>query len=115
MYHFSYQESVEDSPSEAREKEKQAFDHAIGLLELAERYGRKSEEARDALFFLDQFWMILMEDLASDENDLPERLRASLISIGIWMIKEINRIRIGQSPGFRALIDVNQIVRDGLS
>ena len=109
-----YAEIAGDDPYEARLREKQAFDHAIELMMAAERAGPASREARDAMFFLDEFWSILMDDLAQEESELPERLRASLISIGIFVLKETVRIRAGLQTSFAGLIEINAIIRDGL-
>lgn len=114
MYQFSYAETIEDDAQDARHREKQAFDHAIGLLRAAEAHGPGSREAGNALFFLDEFWSILMDDLAHEESDLPETLRASLISIGLWILKQTAEIRSGAVRNFAGLIEINQIIRDGL-
>ena len=114
MQHALYSEMARDNPSEARRREKQAFDHAIDLMATAERSGSSSQDARDAIFFLEEFWSILMDDLAQEESDLPERLRASLISIGIFVLKETGRIRAGVQRSFSGLIEINAIIRDGL-
>jgi len=55
-----------------------------------------------------------MDDLANPENELPETLRAGLISIGIWMIKEIELIRSGKAKDLTAMIEITEIIRDGL-
>lgn len=114
MYQQSYADLLGEDPHEAREREREAFDHAILLLTSAEQGGTGSSEAREALFFLERFWSILMDDLASQESELPERLRASLISIGIWILKEADRIRQGIIGTFTGLIEINTIIRDGL-
>ena len=114
MFHTPYAEAAEDDPAEARRRERQAFDHAIDLMSRAEASGPSSREARDALFFLDEFWSILMDDLAQEESELPERLRAGLISIGIFVLKETGRIRTGIEASFTGLIEINTIIRDGL-
>ena len=114
MYQFSYAETIKDDAHDARYREKQAFDHAIALLQTAEAHGLDSAEASQALFFLDEFWSILMEDLAHAESDLPETLRASLISIGLWVLKQTTEIRAGGVQSFAGLIEINEIIRDGL-
>ena len=114
MYQFSYAEVVEDSGQEARRRERQAFERAIDLLKLAEESGPGSAEAAEALFFLQRLWTILTTDLASDENALPATLRASLISIGIWIAKEVEAIRAGRTRSFLGLIDINTIICEGL-
>jgi flagellar protein FlaF len=55
-----------------------------------------------------------VEDLASPDNQLAEELRANLISIGIWIIKESERIRQRESDNFQGIIDISIIIRDGL-
>jgi flagellar protein FlaF len=56
-----------------------------------------------------------MEDLSKPENDLPERLRADLISIGLWIMREAEDIRLEKSSNFRGIIEVSQNIRDGLA
>jgi flagellar protein FlaF len=55
-----------------------------------------------------------MEDLGSSENELPVELRANLISIGLWLLREGEAVRQGQSQNFEGLIEVSQIIRDGI-
>jgi flagellar biosynthesis regulator FlaF len=43
-----------------------------------------------------------------------QELRANLISIGIWIIKESERIRKRESDNFQGIIDISIIIRDGL-
>lgn len=114
MYQFSYAEVLEDSPEEARRHERRAIEHSIELLEKAEECGLNSFEAIEALAFLRRLWTILVEDLARPENELPETLRADLISIGIWIMRESDDIRLGKSTSFKGLIDVSRIICDGL-
>lgn len=114
MHQFSYAQVVEDSGREARRREREAFERAIALLRLAEESGPGSPEAAEALFFLQRLWTILTTDLASDENALPTTLRSGLISIGIWIAKEVEAIRAGRTKSFLGLIDINTIICEGL-
>ena len=45
---------------------------------------------------------------------LPNELRAKLISIGIWVLKQADAIRLGRSTNFAAMSGICAIVRDGL-
>jgi flagellar biosynthesis activator protein FlaF len=114
MYQYSYAEVLDDTPKEARARERLALEHAIELIEIAEVSGPRSREMVEAMFFLQQLWGILLEDLASQDNSLPIPLRASLISIGIWILKESDRIKMGTSDNWRGIIDVCDIIRSGL-
>jgi flagellar protein FlaF len=114
MYQFSYSEIMEGGQQDARGRERIAMERAIELLELARQKGVRSLESAEALNYVDSLWRMFLEDLAKPENDLAESLRAELISIGIWITKEIKHIRTGQSEDFGNLIEVCAIIRDGL-
>jgi flagellar protein FlaF len=114
MYQFSYAEVLEDNPHDSRDREREALEHAINLLQLAKQKGLNSREAIDALHYVRKLWMILIEDLANPENDLPDVLKADLINVGIWITRETDMIRVGKSENFEGLIDMCGIIRDGL-
>ena len=57
---------------------------------------------------------MLLEDLASNDNALPKELRASLISIGIWILREADAIRKGDSENIDGLLDITKIIRGGV-
>lgn len=114
MYHVRYAEVLDDNSRESRSHERRALAHAIELLRAAEKQGRRSREAIEALLFVTRLWSVLLEDLASPENGLPEALRANLISVGIWVLKEVDRIQREESDDFAGLIDICEIIRSGL-
>ncbi len=58
--------------------------------------------------------MSFIEDLKHPDNQLEIQLRANLISIAIWILKECDRIRRRQSTNYQGIIDVTTIIRDGL-
>lgn len=114
MYQFSYADVLSDDMSEARRVEREAFDEVLRRLDVARARGPGSREAAEALYYLDRYWKILLEDLAHPENGLPGPLKASLISIGLWVLREIEALRLGRAHSFDALIEINGIIRDGL-
>ncbi|MGI9408630.1 MAG: flagellar biosynthesis regulator FlaF [Hyphomicrobiaceae bacterium] len=114
MYQFAYADILDDAGGTARERERRILDRAIELLEAADAAGAKSQEANNAIFFTRRVWQIFVDDLAQEGNALPPELRASLISIGLWVLRESEQIRLGQSENFRAIIDVTTSIRDGL-
>jgi flagellar protein FlaF len=114
MYKFSYAEIVDEGGNASREREELALDHAIELLSVAQVRGPDSPEAVTALRYIQKVWNFLIEDLIDPGNTLAEQLRADLISIGIWVIREADRILVDPSKTFAALIEVNKTIRDGL-
>jgi flagellar protein FlaF len=114
MYQSAYAEQFEEMPQECRDRERRAFDRAIELLRDADQVGASSAVAEQAFHFVCRLWQALIEDLATPDNDLPDILKRDLISIGIWVVKEVEAIRRGKSTNLRGLIDICTIVREGL-
>ena len=114
MYEFSYNEVVDDSRQVMRARERTAMDRVIVMLRGARDRGSNSREAIEAIFYLRSLWAIFLDDLRNPDNELPEQLRAGIVSIGIWMNKEIDRFRTGQTNDLTPIIEINEIIRDGL-
>jgi len=114
MYQFSYADIQTDSVADAKDRERQLLTRSIDLLAAARRKGLPSREAIEAIHFLNRVWTSFIEDLGSPENELPIELRANLISIGLWLLREAEEVRQGRSDNFEGLIEVSQIIRDGI-
>jgi flagellar biosynthesis activator protein FlaF len=114
MYRQRYAEIASDSAKSAREKEREALEAAIAKLTVAKARGPLSAEAFEATAFVRRLWTIFIADLGNDDNGLAPDLRASLISIGIWIRREADLIDQGKSTNFDGVIDVNRIIADGL-
>lgn len=114
MYQFSYAEIMEDGVADAKDRERQVLSRSIEMLETARDVGGYSREAIDALFYTRRIWIRFIEDLKQPENQLDVELRANLISIAIWILKECDRIRRRESDNFQGIIDITTIIRDGL-
>lgn len=114
MYESTYMAMLADTTDQIRENERRAFDTAISMLKRAQMAGRGTRDSLEALLFVNRLWTILLEDLADEGNGLPEPLRASLISIGIWVLRRSEDIRQGSVEDFSALIEVSETIRNGL-
>jgi flagellar protein FlaF len=114
MYQFSYADIQTDSVADAKDRERQLLTRSIDMLIAARAVGSDSMEAIEALHFMNRVWTSFMEDLGSQENALPQELRANLISIGLWLLREAEDLRQGRSDNFDGLIEVSQIIRDGI-
>lgn len=114
MYQFSYAEIVEDTASDTRAREREAVEQAVHLLRDAQAAGAATRQTVEALHFVRQLWAILIEDLAAADNDLPQQLRADLISIGLWVMREAEAIRLGQATDFTDIIEINVMIAEGL-
>jgi flagellar biosynthesis activator protein FlaF len=114
MYQFSYAEIQSESVADARDREKQLLTRSIDMLVEARENGLQSRQAVEALLFLNRVWTHFVEDLGNPENALPKELRANLISIGLWLLREGEEVRQGRSDNVEGLIEVSQIIRDGM-
>ncbi|SNY92147.1 flagellar protein FlaF [Cohaesibacter sp. ES.047] len=118
MYTAYYAECSDLSSELSRNNEWSALDNVISGLKMAKEEGYTTTQARQALHNTLMVWSFLLEDLSDNDNDFPEQLRADLISIGIFIIKQIGRIFQAQSEDIESdvagLIDINTAIRDGL-
>lgn len=114
MYQFSYADIQTDSVADARDRERQLLTRSIEMLISAQAAGTQSMEAIEAIHFMNRIWTSLVEDLGHPDNALPKELRANLISIGLWLLREAEDVRQGRSDNFEGLIEVSQIIRDGI-
>lgn len=69
---------------------------------------------RDAIWRNQKIWNALKFDLMEPENQLPEELRASLISLAIWVERHSPGVMEGKQK-LKPLIDINLSVIRGLS
>lgn len=93
-----------------RDLEYDAFSRVTrGLLKARDGQGSMIRAASEAV----ELWTVIAADLADDGNALPETLRASLISLAIFAIRQGHRIMAGNG-GADALIDVNMSIMKGL-
>ena len=110
-----YEAVIEDSGHEARAREHRALDHGIDLLKRLQSSDLLPPEQAEALLYIRRLWAFFVQDLASPRNGLPEKLRAELISIGLWIIKEADRIRQEKASDVDELLGINVLIRDALA
>jgi flagellar protein FlaF len=68
----------------------------------------------DALDWNRSVWTVLLNDCSSPSNQLPAPLRASIISLGIWVGKHTSAV-IRRQEEIQPLIDVNRLIMQGLA
>ena len=67
----------------------------------------------DALDWNRRMWSALAADCARPDNDLPETLRASIISLSLWVNRHSSAV-MRREEAFEPLIEINRIVMQGL-
>jgi len=114
MYQLRYEDVMNDDMASAKERERMLFDRSIEMLAAAKANAAGSREGIDAAYFTTKLWTTIIDDLGSEENVLPKELKAAIISVGIFILKEMERIRQGESSDYDTLIEITQSIRDGL-
>jgi flagellar biosynthesis activator protein FlaF len=114
MYQMRYEDVMSEDTGSAKERERQLFDRCIDMLLVAREKGASSRERIDAGYFTMRLWATLIEDLGSAENALPKELKAAIISIGLFILKELEEIREGRSDDYDTIIDITRTIRDSL-
>lgn len=114
MFQFAYAEVVKDDLASARERERQVLTRSIELLSAVPDKTRYGREAIEAIHYTRRVWTNFIDDLNQADNELGVELRAKLISIALWILKECERIRRRKSTNYQGIIDVTTIIRDGL-
>jgi len=115
MYNKFYESISRDHPVNYRKAERDALINAIKQLQAGIEIGPNSVETIKACALMQKLWSIILSDVINDGNKLPIELRASIISIGIWIQKELISITEGKSNNFTGIIEINQIIADGLA
>ena len=82
------------------------------LIKARDGEGRLQEKIQ-ALLWNQRVWEAFMADLTDAGNILPQALKAQLVSLAIWVVKETNAV-LDDSGDIDGLIAVNRNIMDGL-
>jgi flagellar biosynthesis regulator FlaF len=92
-----------------REQEADVFRHAIAGLTSA-KDGNQIQKVR-ALADNRRLWMMVSDLLRDPGNELPEPLKASILSVGLTVRREMDQ----EIPDFNFLISINEHIAAGLT
>lgn len=68
----------------------------------------------DALDWNRRVWSFMAADCASSDNALPENLRASIISLSLWVSRYSSEV-MQKGEDVEPLIDINRTIMQGLA
>lgn len=110
----AYQQAANRAES-PRDMEYRLFAQVTLALMDAARIDPKDHHQRvDALDWNRRVWTALSEDCASPGNRLPASLRASIISLSLWVGRHTSAV-IRRQEEIEPLIEVNRLIMQGLS
>ena len=98
-----------------REVEAMAFTKASVLLEEAKQKTGNIEEYSKALRFNHLLWTIIQADLTEPENQLPNEIKANVMSLSIFVDKQTTKaMRSSNAADLDVLININRNLAAGL-
>ena len=97
-----------------RDLEYKVLGTVTGALIKASQPGTELSDKFNAVLWNEKVWHAFRCDLSSSENQLPDELKASLISLAIWVGKETNRV-MDHLADLDGLISINRQVMAGLA
>ena len=86
----------------------------LALMEAAKTDASDIPGRIDALDWNRRVWTTLSDDCHSPQNGLPLQLRASIISLAIWVNRHTSAV-IRKVEDIEPLIEVNRIIMQGLA
>ena len=109
----AYQQAASRAES-PRDSEYRLFGQVtLALMEAAKTDPSDIPARIDALDWNRNLWTTLLSDCSSPQNQLPPPLRASIISLAIWVGKHTSAV-IRRGEDIQPLIDVNRLIMQGL-
>ena len=96
-----------------RQTEYRLFGQVTGALITAQRSGTTGGPLAEAVDWNRKLWRTLAAECLDDRNQLPQGLRANIVSLSLWVTKyskEVTRKGASLDP----LIDVNRTIMQGL-
>ena len=110
----AYQQAATRAES-PRELEYRLFAQVtLALMEAAKADPNDFGARVDALDWNRRVWTVLGDDCASPGNQLPAQLRASIISLALWVGRHTSAV-IRREEEIEPLIEVNRLIMQGLS
>jgi flagellar protein FlaF len=107
----AYQQAAKRSES-PRESEWRAFQTVTTALLRAQSSGGFA--LSEALNDNRRLWALLADDCAQPDNQLPQPLRAQIISLALWVNRH-SREAARNAALVQDLVDVNRAIMEGLS
>lgn len=104
-------EAVQNQTEAPRQTEYRLFALVTKELIAANQGGAKDRIG--AVDWNRRLWLTLQMDLAASQNNLPDELKARLISISIWVDKHSRMVLRGDAE-IEPLISVNRTIMEGL-
>ena len=112
MSHQAYQKTIQTT-EDPRNMEYRLFAQITGDLIAAAERGIRDQQLVNAIHRNRRLWTALASDCKDPNNKLPDELRASFISLSIFVLKHSSAV-IRDGEDIQDLIDINRTIMQGL-
>lgn len=109
----AYKQAAERAEN-PREAEYRLFGQVTRALIEAEKLDALDPGRIDALDWNRRLWSALAADCAEPQNVLPQALRASIISLSLWVSRHTSAV-MRREEEIADLVDVNRLIMQGLA
>lgn len=106
-------QKVQRTTESPRNSEYRLFGTVTSALIAAKGLDRLDKKLIEALDWNRRMWTVLAGDCSDDGNELPEKLRAQIISISLWVSRYSSEVMRGKGD-IDDLIDINKTIMEGL-
>jgi flagellar protein FlaF len=96
-----------------RATEYRLFGQVTGALITAQRAGTTGGPLAEAVDWNRKVWRTLAAECLDERNQLPQELRANIVSLSLWVTKYSKEVTRQGAP-LDPLIDINRTIMQGL-
>jgi flagellar protein FlaF len=107
-------QKAQNSVQSPRATEYRLFGQVTHALIQARDSGERDQAFMKALDWNRRMWSVFSSDCAVEGNGLPNQLRASIISLALFVSKHTSLVMRGQDD-IETLIDINRTIMEGLA
>ena len=110
---YAVYKTVQNKTDDPRDVEYRLLAQVTASLMRARDNPKEIHDKVKAILWNRDVWSALRVDLSDENNQLPKQLRASLISVSLWIEKETQALLNGNGD-MDAVIDINRNIMAGL-
>jgi flagellar protein FlaF len=114
MFMQAYEEIAADDQTDLRASEREIILQTIDAMRASDANPQDLFSRIKTVHFIREVWSYFLNDLTSPDNEMDAPLKASLISIGIFIIKHLERMRQEPDARFAPILEVSITIERGL-
>jgi len=114
MINSAYSDVVEDDQQDARASEREAIQRSIQQMRDSDNSHADRQARMRAITYTIRVWNYFLNDLSSVENQSTNETKATLISIGIFILRHLDNMRKDDSLQFDLVLEISETIVEGM-